>query len=69
MPGLGFQTSQADPTLFVKHSAQGIVMLLLYMDDVILTGSDSQLISKVIKDLTTKFEIKDLGTLHYFLGC
>ncbi|CAN6583600.1 unnamed protein product [Malus baccata var. baccata] len=41
---------------------------VLYVDDVILTGSSSQLISQVIQDLTTEFEMKDLGNLHYFLG-
>lgn len=40
LPGLGFQASHADPSLFVKHSARGIVVLLLYVDDVILTSSD-----------------------------
>lgn len=40
LPGLGFQASHVDPSLFVKHSAHGIVVLLLYVDDVILTSSD-----------------------------
>ncbi|CAN6715372.1 unnamed protein product [Malus baccata var. baccata] len=55
-------------SIFVLHSHHGIVLLLLYVDDVILTGSSSQLISQVIKALTTEFEMKDLGNLHYLLG-
>lgn len=43
------------------------MVLLLYVVDAILTGSSFQLISSVITDLTTKFEMKDLGTLHYSL--
>lgn len=45
-----------------------VVILLLYVDDIILTGSTSYAIHQVIKSLTTKFDIKDLGDLHYFLG-
>ena len=44
LPGLGFQLSQADPSLFVKHTSQGTIVLLLYVDDVILTGSDPTLV-------------------------
>ena len=43
-------------------------MLLLYVDDIFLTGSASGAIIQVIKALTTEFDIKDLGSLHYFLG-
>ncbi|XP_028964571.1 uncharacterized mitochondrial protein AtMg00810-like [Malus domestica] len=42
--------------------------LLLYVDDIILTGSSSELINAVITDLTKAFDMKDLGQLHYFLG-
>ncbi|KAM1561051.1 hypothetical protein ACFX1Z_004225 [Malus domestica] len=68
LPGLGFQLSQADPSLFVKHTSQGTVVILLYVDDVILTGSDPQLVYDVIADLTKEFYMKDLGVLNYFLG-
>lgn len=43
--GLGFQASQANPSLFVQHSSKGTMLLLLYVDDVILTGSSFQLIT------------------------
>ena len=38
------------------------------MDDIILTGSAFAAILQVIQALTTKFDITDLGSLHYFLG-
>ncbi|XP_068323099.1 uncharacterized mitochondrial protein AtMg00810-like [Pyrus communis] len=68
LPSLGFQVSQADPSLFIQQSSKGTVLLLLYVDDVILTGSSSTLINQVITALTAEFEMKDLGLLHYFLG-
>ncbi|CAN6708560.1 unnamed protein product [Malus baccata var. baccata] len=68
LPGLGFQSSFADPSLFVKHNGAGTVVLLLYVDDIILTGSSSTLIDDVIMELTKEFDMKDLGQLSYFLG-
>ncbi|CAN6676582.1 unnamed protein product [Malus baccata var. baccata] len=60
--------SSADPSLFVHQSTKGTVLLLLYVDDVIITGSSSHMITQVITALTAEFEMKDLGLLHYFLG-
>ncbi|CAN6677253.1 unnamed protein product [Malus baccata var. baccata] len=60
--------SLTDPSLFVQQSTKGTVLLLLYVDDVIVTGSSSHLINQVIIALTAEFEMKDLGLLHYFLG-
>ena len=42
-------------------------MLLLYVDDLFVTGMDG-LIADTKRKLATKFEMKDLGMMHYFLG-
>jgi hypothetical protein len=68
LPSLGFQASLVDPSLFVQHFSLSIVILLLYVDDIILTGSHTSLLSSVIAVLTQEFDMKDLGKLHYFLG-
>ena len=65
---LGFKASYADPSLFVKHDGLHIVVLLLYVDDIILTGDHDDSIQSVIKHLTKEFDMKDLGLLYYFLG-
>ncbi|CAL8999350.1 unnamed protein product, partial [Prunus brigantina] len=57
-----------DPSLFVQQSSLGTVILLLYVDDIILTGSHSSLLTSVIAALTQEFDMKDLGQLNYFLG-
>jgi len=43
------------------------VILLLYVDDLFLTGNE-ELIAEYKRELSTKFEAKDMGPLHYFLG-
>lgn len=68
LPSLGFKSSFANPSLFVKHNATGAVVLSLYVDDIILVGSSSQMISDVIMELTKEFEMKDLVQLNYFMG-
>ncbi|XP_070674720.1 uncharacterized protein [Malus domestica] len=68
LPHLGFQTTYSDSSLFVKTVDSGIVILLLYVDDIIITGSASASIQQVITALHTEFDIKDLRDLHYFLG-
>lgn len=65
---LGFLCSKADSSLFVQHSSEGTILLLLYVDDIILTGSNSFLLSRILYTLQSHFATKDLGPLHYFLG-
>lgn len=67
-PPLVFQYSYSDPSLFVKVSGSSRVYLLLYVDDIILTGDSEVLITKVKQAIQTEFDIKDLRRLHYFLG-
>lgn len=68
LPSSGFQSPYAGSSLFVKHVGDVIVILLLYVDDIIITWSATLAISEIIQALATKFDIKDLEPLHYFLG-
>eukprot|EP00253_Pinus_taeda_P003038 PITA_03038 len=65
--GLGFSKSEADPNLYQILVEGKLLIIVLYVDDLILTG-DELLILSCKKDLATEFEMKDLGLLHYFLG-
>ncbi|KAL0332894.1 UNVERIFIED_CONTAM: Retrovirus-related Pol polyprotein from transposon RE1 [Sesamum calycinum] len=64
----GFSQSQHEHYLFIKQSAAGILILLVYVDDVLLTGPSEVEIAEVKHFLDSKFTIKDLGPAHYFLG-
>ena len=63
---LGFTKSKADSNLFFKVEDGRPVMLLLYVDDLFLT-ENVELIKIARRRLTAKFEMKDLGMVHYFL--
>ncbi|XP_057470914.1 retrovirus-related Pol polyprotein from transposon RE2 isoform X1 [Actinidia eriantha] len=65
---IGFQPSVHDLALFVRHTSHGLVFLLLYVDNMIITGSDSVAISNVKDHLFREFEIKDLAHFGIFLG-
>jgi len=64
----GFQTSNADFSLYVKKTNHGIVVIVIYVDDLIITKDSDADISDLKKFLKQKFEMKDLGELRYFLG-
>jgi len=63
---LGFQHSKNDYSLFYKLKDSNIV--LLAVDDIVVTGNDLEEIKILKTFLDDKFKIKDLGELHYFLG-
>lgn len=63
-----FVYSNVAPSMFVLHMGSHILILLLHVDDIILTGSSSTLLSSFISSLSNQFAMKDLGDLHYFFG-
>ena len=63
-----FTQSQYDPSLFLQRTSNGIVVLLVYVDDIMVTDSDMAAISTIHKLLHSTFHMKDLGQLTYFLG-
>ena len=65
---MGFSDSSFDIALFLRRSDHGITILLLYVDDMIVTGGDMQGIQDLKHFLGRQFEMKDLDPLNYFLG-
>lgn len=68
LEGIGFKMSNADSSLFVRDSSASKVVILIYVDDLIVTGDSLTEIQRLKGLLHRKFAIKDLGTLKYFLG-
>lgn len=65
---LGYSQSAADPSLFTFTSQSSFVAVLVYVDDVIVTGNDLVRIDALKQYLDDQFKIKNLGPLKYFLG-
>ena len=54
--------------VFYRQSTVGIILLVIYVDDIVISGDDCAAISPLKKLLHAKFHTKDLGPLKYFLG-
>jgi len=63
-----YKQNNSDHTLFLKRKGDLITCLIIYVDDMIITGSDIEEISQLKNNLFREFEMKDLGGLKYFLG-
>ncbi|KAM1873468.1 hypothetical protein ACFX13_007300 [Malus domestica] len=65
---LGFRPSTADHSLFTYIHGSTRIYLLIYVDDILVTGNNPSHIVTLIKNLGIRFSMKDLGPVHYFLG-
>ncbi|KAK2402246.1 putative mitochondrial protein [Trifolium repens] len=63
-----YKQSKADYSLFTKKTPTGFTAILVYVDDLVLGGTDINEINHLKAFLDQKFSIKDLGSLKYFLG-
>ena len=64
----GFLGSSFDTALFLRRSDHGITILLLCVNDMIITSDDMQGIQDLKHFLGRQFEMKDLNPLNYFIG-
>ncbi|XP_070007647.1 uncharacterized mitochondrial protein AtMg00810-like [Nicotiana sylvestris] len=64
----GFMQSQHDHSLFIKGPEEHIIIILVYVDDMLITAPNLTLISEIKTKLQLTFKMKDLGDLKYFLG-
>ncbi|KAJ0539687.1 putative RNA-directed DNA polymerase [Helianthus annuus] len=65
---VGFVQSTCDHSLFTYSKGVVFIVLLVYVDDIIITGNNETEITKIKTLLSNTFQIKDLGVLKYFLG-
>ena len=64
----GFENSKSDLSLFLKRNKRSIILILIYVDDILITGSNCDELENFIKLLSSAFALKDMGKLSYFLG-
>ncbi|XP_025633999.1 uncharacterized mitochondrial protein AtMg00810-like [Arachis hypogaea] len=65
---LGFTATTSDVSVFTKFDTNATTFVLVYVDDMIITGSSTSAMTVVVNQLNCKFALKDMGGLHYFLG-
>ncbi|KAM2811978.1 hypothetical protein COP1_044553 [Malus domestica] len=63
-----FIRSNVDSSLFIRSGSSGKLVVLIYVDDLIITGDNESEIKALKHSLHHTFAIKDLGRLKYFLG-
>ena len=68
MISIGFTASKVDTSLFILSIGADIFYLLVYVDDILLMGSNSVVLYRLIQLLGSDFKLRDLGVVHYFLG-
>nr|CAN79194.1 hypothetical protein VITISV_000236 [Vitis vinifera] len=65
----GMLRSEVDHSVFYHHnSSSQCIYLVVYVDDIVITGSDQEGIQRLKQHLFNHFQTKDLGKLKYFLG-
>jgi hypothetical protein len=68
MLAFGYVQSNSDHTLFLKKQQSKITSLIIYVDDMVVTGIDPEERKALQEYLSREFEMKDLDSLKYFLG-
>ena len=63
----GFQENVEDNCVYVKSKNGKYIFLVLYVDDILLTSSDVNLLLETKKFLSSKFDMKDLGEASFVL--
>ena len=66
--GQGFKSAKTDHSLFVLHTPTLQIYILVYVDDILITGNNESATHDLIIKLNKQFSLKDLGDINYFLG-
>ena len=65
---IGYSVAHADPSLFTKEREGKLAIVLVYVDDLIITGDDIREIQQTRENLSVRFQMTEIGELKHFLG-
>ncbi|CAN0071865.1 unnamed protein product, partial [Phaeothamnion confervicola] len=65
---LGFAANPTSPCVFTRRLNTGIVIIILYVDDLLLIGDKKTELDQLKLDIGQRFKAKDLGSVHHLLG-
>ena len=66
--GLGFVRSKADHCVYSKQVGDHFINIVMYVDDMLLIGNNKDVIKEVKSQLSSKFDMKDLGAANFIMG-
>jgi transposase InsO family protein len=66
--GMGFRPTHSDSCVYVMRDDSSVMYLLVYVDDLLLVASDSAQLTSVKAQLSSRFEMKDMGEAQFILG-
>jgi hypothetical protein len=64
----GYQINECDKCVYVKNTSDGYVILCLYVDDMLIVGSNDKMIQSTKNMLKARFDMKDMGLADVILG-
>lgn len=64
---MGFVQAAGDPCLYMATEGE-MFLIAVYVDDILLAGGSDKRLTAVKQALSRKFQVRDMGELHYFLG-
>ena len=62
-----FVQTKGDPCLYVSTDGKSVI-IAVYIDDILIAGRTDKRIAEVKTAIANRFDVKDMGELHYFLG-
>ena len=68
MLSLGFKQCASEHGMYTRGKAEQRLIVGVYVDDLIITGGDTQVLSSFKKEMCKTFKMSDLGSLSYYLG-
>lgn len=66
--GLNFHRCSKEPSLYKRQDKTSLMIVVVYVDDLLITGSSLSAINDFKKNIAIEFEMSDLGKLAYYLG-
>jgi hypothetical protein len=65
---LGFRRTSSKHAIYVRQNGDAQLVVGVYVDDLVITGSDYDNIKSFKEEMTAAFKMSDLVLLHYYLG-
>jgi hypothetical protein len=66
---IGFSKLHADNCIYIKYKDDSICIVLIYVDDIAIAGSNINIIDRIKNEFKNRYKMKDLGNIDHILGC